>query len=401
MGSKVITPRKVGSPDFTLILVTLALLSLGIVMVLSSSVGHLVGISDSLDKTDIYKYGKQQIIWAALGLVIMFFFSKINHKLWKKFAPAIILVGIITLILVYIPSLGGQTQRGSARWLNLGFMTIQPSESIKLALAIFLASTLAERGVKTLRDVSLPIGVVVVCVGMVVAQPDLGTTVVIFCTAASMFFAAGIRLRYFLGGLGLGAAGSFAVIMSTDYMMERVRVWLDPWKFVSGKGYQSVNALLALGSGGVIGVGLGQGMQKYGHVPENHTDMIFAIIGEELGLLGTGVVILLFALFIWRGLSIANNADNLFSRYLAVGITCMIGFQTLINLGVVTGLVPVTGVTLPFISYGGSSLTLKLATVGILLNISRYAKSKSEALDPTFVKSQGRFSSHRDGSRDS
>ncbi|MDA8442310.1 MAG: putative lipid II flippase FtsW [Peptococcaceae bacterium] len=375
MGAKSINSKKYHSPDFPLILVTLALLALGIVMVFSSSVGFLVGNSTSVDKVDIYKFFKAQALWATLGLTLMFFLMNFNHKLLRKMAPTILLIGIVLLVLVYIPALGGSAQRGSARWVNLKVVTIQPSEVIKLALAVFLAAALAERGAKTLRGISLPLVAAGVCAILVVKQPDLGTTMVIACTTLSMIFVAGMPTYYFLPLLGAGGVLVTLVITRTSYMLERINAWLDPWKFANGSGYQTVNALMALGSGGIFGVGLGRGMQKFGHVPENHTDMIFAVIGEELGLIGTTLVLLLFAFFLWRGLNIAFRVKDPFSRYLAVGITSMIGFQAIINLGVVTGLLPVTGVTLPFISYGGSSLTILLAGVGILLNISRYAET--------------------------
>ncbi|HWJ02076.1 MAG TPA: putative peptidoglycan glycosyltransferase FtsW, partial [Verrucomicrobiae bacterium] len=286
---------------------------------------------------------------------------------WKRLAPGLFLLGIIGLILV-LPIFGGETTRGSSRWLNLGIATIQPSEGIKLFLAMFLARALAEHGTKNWRDLKLAGGATLACVILVVVQPDLGTTVVIATTALCMMFSAGMSMRKLGPILIVGIIGAIGVIYFTSYMRTRVDLWL------AGDGYQTVNSLLALGSGGIFGVGLGQGMQKYGHIPENYTDMIFATIGEELGLVGTGTIILLFALLIWRGFSIASRVKDPYARYLAVGITCMICLQTIINLAVVTGLGPVTGVTLPFISYGGSSLTIKLSTVGILLNISRYAK---------------------------
>ncbi len=375
MGTKVITPRTVGSPDFMLILTTLALLSLGIVMVFSSSVGYQVGY---VGTTDVFKFLKAQAEWAIIGIFAMILLMNVDHKLYKRYAPVIMLFGLIALVLVFVPRLG-LVQRGSARWLKLGPFTMQPSETIKLALSIFLAAILAGRKLKSFKDILLPLGAIGVCALLVVKQPDLGTTLVIVFTAVSMLFTAGMRSKHFLVILGVGVAALALVINKTQYMLERIQVWLDPWAFAQGKGYQTVNALLALGSGGVFGAGLGRGMQKFGHVPENHTDMIFAIIGEELGLIGTAGVILLFVLFVWRGLSLASHLKDPFSRYLAVGITCMIGFQALINLGVVTGLLPVTGVTLPFISYGGSSLTLNLAGVGILLNISRYSQRDRRA----------------------
>ncbi len=370
MVKKIITPRNVGSPDFVLLLTTLALLSLGIVMVFSSSVGYQVGY---MGTTDVFKYLKAQAEWACIGIFAMILLMNVDHKLYKRYAPAIMLLGLLALVLVYVPGLR-LVQRGSARWLKLGPLTMQPSETIKLALSIFLAAILAGRKLKSFKDILLPLGALGVCAILVVKQPDLGTTLVIAFTAVSMLFAAGMSFKHFMVILALGGVGIAAVISKTQYMMERLEPWIDPWAFAQGKGYQTVNALLALGSGGVFGTGLGRGMQKFGHVPENHTDMIFAIIGEELGLIGTTGVILLFVLFVWRGLSLALHLKDPFSRYLTVGITCMIGFQALINLGVVTGLLPVTGVTLPFISYGGSSLTLNLAGVGILLNISRYSQ---------------------------
>lgn len=372
MGEKgLITKKNAGSPDFLLLIITLLLISIGIVMVFSASVGYLVGFEGT---TDVFRYFKPQLLWATLGLVCMSFFLRCNLSLLRRYALTILIIGLAALVLVYVPSLGGISQRGSARWLKLGFMTIQPSESIKLALAIFLAAKLAQKGAKGFDGLGACFIAIAACAALVISQPDLGTTAVIAVTALCVLFVAGIDFRYFGAIIGTGLAGAYVVVTKTSYMAERIQVWRDPWAFISGKGYQTVNALLALGSGGIFGVGLGRGMQKFGRVPENHTDMIFSIIGEELGLIGSAIVILLFVLFIWRGLSIAARTKDPFRRYLAVGITCMIGFQAFLNLGVVIDLLPVTGVTLPFISYGGSSLLLNMAAVGILLNISRFAE---------------------------
>jgi cell division protein FtsW len=378
MGAKKIKRKNVGPPDFPLLLVTLALLSIGLVMVFSSSVGYLVGF---LGKTNIYYFFQRQLIFAGLGLVGMIALMNIPHHLYRRFATHILVAGIVVLLLVYSPL--GVEQRGSSRWVNIGLTLIQPSELIKLALAIFLAFSLAESGVKNLKAMKPSLLALILCTGMVVIQPDLGTTMVLALTGISMFISAGLNFTRIFAILGGVAGAAVIVISQKKYMMDRVMAWYDPWQVRAGDGYQTVNAMLALGSGGLFGVGLGRGMQKFGYVPENYTDMIFAIIGEETGLIGTTTVLLLFVMFIWRGFSIAARVKDPFSRYLAVGITCMIGFQAIMNLGVVTGMLPVTGVTLPFISFGGSSLTLKLASVGVLLNVSRYAESKPSQLPRT------------------
>ncbi len=372
MGAKKLRFGNPGPPDFWLMLITLAILSLGLVMVFSSSVGYLVGV---LGKTNIYYYFLKQVLYAVLGLAAMIFLMNVPHQVYRRFAPMLLLAGIVFLLLVWTPL--GFAKDDSYRWVNLGFTSVQPSELIKLLITIFLANALAENGIKNTKNMRRALAALALCAVLVALQPDLGTTMVLVFTGVSMFFAAGLSMRKLLVFAGIVGIGAAVIIASNPYMLKRVMAWYDPWQYVTTTGYQTVNAMRALGSGGLLGVGLGRGMQKFGHVPENYTDMIFATIGEELGFVGTSIVLLLFGLFIWRGLSLAAGLKDPFSRYLAVGITCMVGLQTLMNVGVVTGMLPVTGVTLPFISYGGSSLTLKLASVGILLNVSRYVERKS------------------------
>jgi cell division protein FtsW len=356
-------------PDIVLFLTTLLLLAIGIIMVLSAS------SYDAMLKYDNpYYFLNRQLIWALLGIIAMFFVMQIDYYRLKPFVVPGFIVAIILLILVLIPGIG-RNVGGATRWIDLGFTRFSPSEIVKIAVVFFFARmmSLEPEKIKTIKGFGFCIGILGLIALLLMKQPDLGTTVAIAGTAFCMFIAMGARISHLAGLVGLGIMGIVALILDEPYRLKRITGFLNLWETASDEGYQTVQSLYALGSGGLLGVGLGNSRQKFLYLPERHTDFIFAIISEELGFIGAFLVLSLFFLFIWRGFRIALHAPDTFGAMLAVGLTSIIAVQSVINMGVVTGSLPVTGITLPFVSYGGSSLLFSLIGVGILLNISKFS----------------------------
>jgi cell division protein FtsW len=310
---------------------------------------------------------KQQLIAAGVGIIALFVTSKINYKFWEKIATPVFLVSLALLVIVLFPQLGFKAL-GARRWIDLGFFNFQPSEIIKLTLALFLAKVASKN--KNIISYFLP---VIIVAALIMLQPDLGTTLVVSIIGLSQIFVSGISLLYFAGALFIGSLGTLGLIMISPYRKERFLTFLEMERDPLGASYHIRQILLGLGAGGIFGVGLGASRQKYLFLPEASTDSIFAVIAEELGLIGAVGIILLFVFFIYKGLKIALNAPDPFSKVLAVGITAWIGGQAFLNIASMVALVPLTGIPLPFISYGGSSLVTVLAACGILLNISRYS----------------------------
>lgn len=369
--------QKYRQVDVVLLGAILALLSVGLLMIYSSS-----AVKGYLYYDDPYHYLKMELLWLLLGLGAMTVALLFDLRKLYEWAKPILYVAVILLIIVKIPGLG-KTVNGATRWIGLGPLSIQPSEVIKLAMVLIMARILAAnpRNILSFRKGLLPSLMLlgIVCV-LIMLQPDLGTTLVIAATTFFMLIAAGAR---FLHMTLLGTAGLAMVvgaIAAAPYRMRRIFAFLDPWADPSGKGYQTIQALLALGPGGLFGLGFGQSRQKFLYLPENHTDFIFAMIGEEFGFIGASLVVMLFFLVIWRGYRIAINASNSFLGLFAVGLTSLIGIQAMINMGVVTGVLPVTGITLPFISYGGTSLVFTMIGVGLLLNISTTMRRTEEVM---------------------
>ncbi|KUK65740.1 MAG: Cell division protein FtsW [Desulfotomaculum sp. 46_80] len=362
------------SPDFILLLVLLILLSLGIVMVFSASLWY----ATLPPFNDTFYFLRKQLAWAIIGLAAMF--ALMNYDYWrlKRWASLLLVAGLVFLGIVLIPGIG-VTKLGAQRWLNLGPFSFQPAEFVKLCLMIFTAYGLSGqlKKVKNSWIGILPfLLLAALSGGLILLEPDLGTAVTVVGTIFIMLFAAGARLSNlaFIGLLGLGAVGG--AIWMEPYRLHRFLAFMDPEKDPQGAGWHILNSLMSLGSGGLLGTGLGRGHAKYLWVPERHTDFIFAIIGEELGFIGAGLVIFLFVILIWRGFRAAVTAPDSFGTLLATGIVSGIAVQVIINIGVVTSSLPITGITLPFISFGGSSLVFSLASMGILLNISRYSVYK-------------------------
>ncbi|MBA4537610.1 stage V sporulation protein E [Bacillus aquiflavi] len=364
-------PKKKSTPDFILIILTLSLLTIGLIMVYSAS-----AIWADYKFEDSFFFAKRQMLFAGIGVIAMFFIMNIDYWSWRTWAKIIIILCFVLLIAVLIPGIGN-VRNGSRSWIGVGAFSIQPSEFMKLAMITFLAKFLSERQklITSFKKGLLPsLSLVFLAFALIMLQPDLGTGTVMIGTSIIMIFIAGARISHFIG-LGLiGVAGFVALILSAPYRMARITSFLDPWQDPLGSGFQIIQSLYAIGPGGLFGLGLGESRQKFFYLPEPQTDFIFAILAEELGFIGGSFIILLFSLLLWRGIRIALGAPDLYGSFLAVGIIAMIAIQVMINIGVVTGLMPVTGITLPFLSYGGSSLTLMLMAVGVLLNISRHAK---------------------------
>ena len=326
---------------------------------------------------DRFYFLKQQVVSVAIGLVAMLVVSKIHYSFWAKIAVPLFVVSIILLLVVLIPSIGLEAL-GARRWIVIGPINFQPSEIIKLSLALYLAKIASTKNLLSVSD-RKPLAYfipLVLCCGLIMLQPDLGTTLVVGIIGITQIFASGIPLLYFLVSLVVGLVGVATLILVSPYRRDRLMTFFEVTKDPLGKGYHIRQILLALGSGGLFGLGIGQSRQKYLFLPEASTDSIFAAISEEVGFIGSFVLILIFAIFIFKAFKIASNAPDQFSKILAVGITAWIGGQTLLNIAAMTALTPLTGIPLPFFSYGGTSLSMILVSCGILLNISRYATKK-------------------------
>jgi len=377
-------PRRL-TPDAWLFVVTLVLLSTGVVMIYSASA---IVAADRFH--DPYFFLKKQVFWAVLGCGALWLTLRTDYRRLEKLVLPLLGLSVLLLILVLIPGLGVSVN-GSRRWLRLGPLSFQPAELAKLALVVYLAAFLANRighgtsratsGSETRdeldqfwRGVFPPLAVGGVLALLVLAQPDLGSCLTLLVLTVGLLFLAGAPTRW-LAMLVVPALplAAFAVYMA-PYRMRRVFAFLDPWQDPRGSGFQIIQSWLALGGGGLFGRGIGESKQKLFYLPEAHTDFIFAIVGEELGFIGATLIVLLFAVLIWRGLRIGVRATDPFGAYLALGITVLVATQTLVNLGVVTGTLPTKGLPLPFLSFGGSALLMTMLATGVLLNISQDAR---------------------------
>ncbi|RKD22724.1 stage V sporulation protein E [Ammoniphilus oxalaticus] len=359
------------TPDFLMILTVLILLAVGMVMVYSSS------SAIAATKGDSFFFVKRQLLFGILGVILMFVNIHIHYSFWKRWAKTSFVIACILLALVLVV---GEDVKGAKRWLGIHGLGIQPSEFAKLSLIFLLAKWLPERRDQfdSLRKgLFPPLFAVGIALFLIMLQPDLGMAIVLLGTALLMIFIAGCRIRHLAGLMLIGSAGIVILTLAAPYRLKRVTSFLDPWQDPFDSGFQLVQSLYAIGSGRVTGLGLGMSRQKFYYLPEPYNDFIFAILAEELGFVGGMFILLLFLLFFWRGYRVAITAKDSFGSFLAAGIVSMIGIQVIFNVGIVTGSLPITGITLPFLSYGGSSLTLLLASVGVLLNISRYVEISS------------------------
>ena len=359
--------------DVILFIAVIIISIFGVLMIYSSS-----SIWAEYKFNDSFKYLKMQSIFLIVGIILMIIISKIPYTYYKDKANTILLVCFFLLILVAIPGIG-TVRNGSRSWFGIGGLGIQPSEFMKLALIIFVSKYLEknEKYLKSIKKGILPIlGITLLVFGLIMLQPDFGTGVIIVMTVIGLLFISGLKLRFFIVAGLFGALGAIGLIIIAPYRFQRILSFIDPWVDPLGSGFQAIQSLFAIGPGGFLGLGLGNSIQKHFYLPEPQTDFIFAIISEELGFLGILIVSILFITIIYRGIKIALYTNDLFSKYLAFGIIFCLAFQTLLNLMVVVSLIPITGVTLPFLSYGGSSLLITLLEMGILLNISRHCTDK-------------------------
>ncbi len=356
--------------DYLLLASVIALLAIGTVVVFSASA------SVSFKQFgNPYYYVEHQLVWAVIGVIAMIAATRIDYWKYNKLIFPGYVLSVLLLVAVLIPHVGIDIN-GARRWLGVGSLQIQPSELAKLAM-IFLFARLFSLHRQDLEDfwrgVVPHILLASIVFVLILAEPDLGTTIATAGTFFVMLFVSGVKKRHLAELTGAAVPILAWAMIAEPYRRQRLLAFMDPWKHPLGEGFHTIQALLALGSGGVLGVGLGYSRQALGYLPESFTDFIFAILGEELGLLGTLTVVLLFLIVAWRGYRIAMRAPDMFSSLLATGLTTMIAIQAAINMGVVKATLPVTGITLPFISYGGSSLVLSMAGVGVLLNISKHA----------------------------
>jgi cell division protein FtsW len=351
-----------------LVLPALTLTLVGIVEVLSAS-----SVSAYEELGSSFVFFNRQVIYAAIGVVALVFAWHLPYRAWQRLSVPLLVVAIALMMLALHPA-AGTSAYGASRWIVFGPITVQPSELAKLAMVAFTATVLVRKWSHLHEPMHLVVPlapVVAIVAGIVLLQRDLGTTIVVASSVYLVLFAAGVRLRFLfwtgLVGIGLSAA----LIFGEAYRRERFLIALNPWKDPLDKGYQQIQGYIALGSGGWWGVGLGASRQKWQYVPNAHTDFIFAILGEEMGLFGELVVIAMFAVLVYAGVRIAMNAPDTFGRLLAAGITSWLGAQAIVNLGAVTGLLPITGVPLPFVSFGGSALIVSLTGIGVLASIAR------------------------------
>ncbi len=326
---------------------------------------------------DPYFFFKHQLFYGIVpGLVILYITQKIDYSFWKKISFPFFALGMLCLILVFMPGIGSKVY-GASRWLQLGSFSFQPSEMLKLSIILYLAAWLEQRTdkVRDFYEGLLPFLAIISLVSfLLIKQPDMGTLGIIIFIALSIFFVSGANISHLILLVASGMVALYFLIKFESYRMDRILVFLHPELDPRGIGYQINQAFLAIGSGGIFGVGLGHSLQKFNYLPEPVGDSIFAIIGEEMGIIGALTLVFLFLALAFIGFRIAKNAPDRFSQLTAVGITSWIVFQAFINISAILGLIPLTGIPLPFISYGGTSIIFLLAGIGILLNISKYAK---------------------------
>ena len=360
-----------GKLDITFLSFVLLLLTIGLVMLFSASYAYSYEYYQNS-----YKFISRQAAFAAVGLCLMFFISKIDYHFWRKFAWEIFLISTLLLIVLLAlpPMVSGMDVK---RWIVIGPLNFQPSEIAKFSIILLFSSLIAAhqhemKGFKFILFLGL---ILAFTCGLIVLEPHVSATVLVFAIGVTLLFIGGMQKRWIIGGIGAGA-GAVALAFATNvisYGSSRIKYWRNPWLDATGKGFQTIQSLLAIGSGGILGRGIGQSRQKYLWVPEPHNDFIFSIVCEELGLVGAIVIILLFALLVWRGFTIAMRCPDKFGSLLAIGLTFQVGLQAMLNIWVVTNTIPNTGISLPFFSYGGSSLVILLAEMGIVLSVSRSA----------------------------
>lgn len=341
----------------------IVMLICGLIMVYSSSM-----VWANFKFNDAFYFMKRQFIFSCIGLLSMFLFSKVNLNELKRFNKILLIIGFLLLILVLIPGIGTE-RNGSRSWFAIGSFLVQPSEFFKLILIFNVSEYLSnKKKIKRINDFIIPL--ILTCTGflLILLQPDFGSGIVMVCSIIVILFCAQVPMRYFIILFSIGVFGLSLLIVSAPYRMARILSFLNPWQDPLGSGFQIIQSLYALGPAGLFGNGLGNSIQKQFYLPEPQTDFIFAIFGEEFGFVGCILLLILFILIIYNGFTVAKFSENNYTSYVCIGIISLYAIQVMINLGVVTGLFPVTGITLPLMSYGGSSLIVMLSCFGILLS---------------------------------
>jgi len=360
--------RQYHRQDYYLAITTIILVVFGLIMVSSASV---VQSAEATGSSTFYFF--RQSGYALIGLFLWWFFSKLDYHFWRRWATTLLVIAGILLMAVLIPGLGVESG-GARRWIGIGSFTLQASEFLKFAIVVYLAYWFENKGsrITDFYNTFLPFVLLLGLTFLLVMQePDLGTAVSVALAAGTMYLVAGASWGQLMGLVGVGMGAVFLLIKAEPYRLSRFLTFLNPGADPLGSGYHINQALLAIGSGGLFGLGYGRSRQKFNFLPAASSDSIFAVIGEELGLIGCLALIVGFAIVVWRGLLIARRAPDMFGRMLALGITCWIGFQAVLNMGALVGLFPLTGIPLPFVSLGGTSLVMVLAATGVLLNISK------------------------------
>ena len=363
--------------DSQLIIAVLALMGIGLVMVASSS----ISIATRALGDPLYFFWRQSV-YVALGLVMMLVATRIPLQVWRKSGPVLLGVGALMLLLVFVPGLGREVN-GSMRWLSLGPINLQPSEPMKLFMVLYLAGYLVRRGElvrNTVGGFIRPMSMLAVIGVMLLFEPDYGATVILFTTALGMLFLGGVPFWSFVGWAAFVVVSMGVVVMAAPYRVERLLTFMNPWADPFGSGFQLTQALIAIGSGEWFGVGLGSSVQKLFYLPEAHTDFLFAVLAEELGMVGVLVVILLFTFVVWRAIAIGTRAEmagHAYGAYLAYGVGLLIGLQAFVNIGVNMGILPTKGLTLPLMSYGGSSLLVNSFAVGLVMRVDHEMRGRS------------------------
>ena len=359
-----------GAIDLPFLLLTLVLLTIGVIMVLSASFASAYYDQNNETGGKATYYFARQLIFALGGVGVMFLISKFPMSFFRKTSSLVMIVALAGLVAVLLI---GSRINGARRWINLGFTTFQPSEIAKAAVILYFSALICRtKGrMKTVRGLMPFVVLLVIIVGLLVAEPHYSASIIIIAVGAVMLFLGGARLYWFIGGGAIVAAGLLLVINFSDYAGGRITSWLDPFSDVAGDGWQIVQSLYAIGSGGLLGLGLGQSRQKYLYLPEEHNDFIFAVVCEELGFIGAMLILALFALLVIRGYWIAIHARDRFSFLVGMGITTLLAIQVILNVAVCTNLVPCTGIALPLFSYGGTALLIQMAELGIILSLSR------------------------------
>lgn len=381
MSSEVYQVNQTGEKfDIFLLILTITLVCLGLFSVFSAS-----AYVSQFNYNNSAHYFQRQLFFAIVGFIAMFAGIKIDLFQLRTLLKPMMYFTVFFLVATYIPFLGGTTVNGANGWIRLPFinMGFQPSELAKIVLVIFAANILSNPEYSRLKfpDKIITLIPIAGTIGIIVFQPDIGNTTIVSMAVFSVYFAGGLRFSWIITVASFLAASAMILIYSNPYQMARITGFLNPWEDPQGKGFQLIQSLMAIGSGGLYGKGMGQSIQKLFYLPESHTDFIFSVFCEELGFLGSASFLLLIFLFAQRGFSIAVRSRDLFVKLVATGITTMISGQALINIAVATGTLPTTGITLPFISYGGTSLIVNLFCVGLLLNASRFTLNKWEIID--------------------